>query len=135
MATGSKNLVTQSLTAASNMSAATAQFSVVKLVAGRKVAPIDAETDVPFGVLLNSPNQGEPALVALSGQTKLRVGATSLGDTAVIGIDAAGRARALTAGTGTTLHVVGRVLDIDAATNAGGLVSAMVDLVKPTRNA
>jgi hypothetical protein len=117
------------------MSAASAQFSLVKLLAGRKVAACEAETDVPFGVLLNSPNQGEPALVAVSGQTKLRVGAASLAEAAVIGIDAAGRARPLTAGTGTTLHVVGRVLDIDAATNAGGLVSAWVDLVKPTRNA
>lgn len=135
MATGSKNLITETLTAASSMSAASQQFCVVKLVAGRKVVPVTAETDIPFGVLQNQPSEGQPALVAVAGHTKIRVGAVDLADTAILGVDATARARALTAGTGTTIYVLGRVLDIDAADNDGGLCSALIDCRAPSRNA
>lgn len=134
MATGSKNLITQTFTAASAMSAASQQFCFVKLLTGRQVCPVDANTDIPIGVLQNSPALGEPAVVALSGQTKLVAGATNLAEGAVIGADATGRAIALTAGTSTGFYVAGRVISVDASTNAGGLVSAVVDCAKPTRN-
>jgi hypothetical protein len=135
MATGSKHLQTETLTAASSMSASTQQFCVVKLVTGRKVVPVTAETDIPFGVLQNSPGQDELAIVAVAGQTKIRVGGTDVSDTDVLGVDATARARSLTAGTGTTLYVLGRVLDTDASDNDGGLISALIDCRVPRRNA
>ena len=133
MATGSKHLETQSFTCASSMSAASQQFCLVKLVA-TGVAPCNANTDIPVGVLQNSPAQGEAALVALAGFTKLRAGATDLVAAARIGTDTAGRAIAVVAGTSTGFYPAGVVLSVDATVNGGGLVSAVVDCRNPSRN-
>jgi hypothetical protein len=133
MAVGSKNLHTKSFTAASAMSAASAQFCIVKLVA-TGVCPVDANTDIPLGVLQNSPGLGEPALIALSGETKVRAGGTDLARGDRIAGDSAGRAIAVVAGTSTGFFPVGRVLSIDAADNDGGLVSAVIDCTNPHRN-
>lgn len=133
MAVGSKHLLNQSFTAASAMSAASAQFCFVKLVA-TGVCPVDANTDVPIGVLQNSPGLGENAIVALSGQTKLRVNATDIAAGARVGSDSTGRAIALVAGTSTGFYSAGMVLFVDAADNDGALVSAVVDCTNPSRN-
>ena len=133
MAVGYKNLHTKSFTAASAMSAASAQFCVVKLVA-TGVAPCDSNTDVPLGVLQNSPALGEPALVALSGETKLRVGAADVARGARVASDSTGRAIAVVAGTSTGFYPIGTVLSIDAADNDGALVSAVVDCTNTHRN-
>jgi hypothetical protein len=134
MAVGSKNLHTKSFTAASAMSAASAQFCIVKLVAGG-VCPVDANTDIPLGVLQNSPALGEPALIALSGETKIRVGAADLARGARVAADSTGRAIAVVAGTSTGFYPVGVILSIDAADNDGALASAIVDCSNPHRNA
>lgn len=133
MAVGSKNLHTKSFTAASAMSAASAQFCIVKLVAGG-VCPVDANTDVPLGVLQNSPALGEPAVVALSGETKIRASGTDLTKGQRIAGDSTGRALAVVAGTSTGFYPVGVVLSVDAADNDGGLVSAVIDCRNPARN-
>jgi hypothetical protein len=133
MAVGSKNLETQSFTAASAMTSASAQFCVVKLVA-TGVCPCDANTDVPVGVLQNSPGLGEPAIVALAGQTKLRAAGTDIAAGARVASDSTGRAVTVVAGTSTGFYPVGQVLFIDATVNAGGLVSAVIDCRNPSRN-
>ena len=133
MATGSKHLQTQTFTAASSMSAASQQFILVKQVA-TGVCPVTANTDIPIGVLQNSPGQGEEAEVALAGFTKIRGGGNlAAGDR--IAADSTSRALAVVAGTSTGFYSVGRVLAVDGATNVGGLSSAVVDCTNPSRNA
>ena len=133
MAVGFKNLHTKSFTAASAMTAASAQFCVVKLVA-TGVAPVDSNTDVPLGVLQNSPGLGEPALVALSGETKLRVGSADIARAARVASDSTARAIAVVAGTSTGFYPIGTVLSIDAADNDGALVSAVINCTNTHRN-
>jgi hypothetical protein len=133
MAIGDKFLNTHSFNCASDMSASSVQYSFVKLVAGG-VGLCTAETDVPVGVLQNSPALGETAVVALAGITKLKNGAANLALGARVGTNASGRAIALTAGTSTGFYAVGQVIDIDATANANGLVTAAVDCKNPGRN-
>jgi hypothetical protein len=133
MAVGSKHLQCVTLSAASALSAASQQFTFVNQVAAG-VVPATAATDLPIGVVQNSPNRGEPALVAYKGITKLRVGGADVAVAARIGTDATGRAIALTAGTSTGYHVLGRILYIDASDNDGALVTAIVDCTAPPRN-
>lgn len=133
MAVGSKNLHTKSFTAASAMSAASAQFCVVKLTTGG-VCPVTANTDVPLGVLQNSPGLGEPALVALSGETKIRVGGTDIARGDRVAADSTARAIAVVAGTSTGFYPIGVILSIDAADNDGALASAVIDCRNPARN-
>jgi hypothetical protein len=133
MATGNKHLECITLTAASSMSAASQQFCIVKQVSATECAPVSADTDVPLGVLQNSPGLGEPALVALAGFTQLRANADLSAGARVAGTTTA-RAIAVVAGTSTGFYAVGRVLSVDAAVNAGGLVSAVIDCRNPARN-
>lgn len=125
MAIGDKFLVTHTFNCASDMSASSVQYSFVKLVA-TGVALCTAETDVPAGVLQNSPALGEAAVVAISGITKLKVGASNVAVGNRVGTSATARALALTAGTSTGFYVAGQVLDIDATANAGAIVTAAV---------
>jgi hypothetical protein len=142
MAVGSKHLQTQTYTAATSMSAASLQFCFVKEIGVAAdgvtptVGPVTANTDVPLGVLQNSPGSGEMAIVALAGFTKVRVGATDLTGLPRIASDATGRAIAIVAGTSPGFYAAGRiVLTLDAADNDGGLASATINLLNPVRNA
>jgi hypothetical protein len=112
----------------------TTQFSLVKFVAGG-VAPITANTDVPCGVAQETGALGATILVTVEGKTKLKNGASnvSLGDR--IGPSATGLATAVVAGTSTGFFVAGHVFQIDSATNANGLVGAIVSCINPPRNA
>jgi len=135
MAVGSKHLQSQTYTAATGLSASTQQFTVVKLLPGDAVGPITADTDVPLGVLQNSPRAGESAVVAIAGFTKLRAGATDITGTPRLAYDAAGRAIAVVAGTSTGYYPIGRIiLAVDNADNDGGLLSAVIDCFNPCRN-
>ncbi len=133
MAIGDKFLVTHTFNCASDMSASSVQYSFVKLVS-TGVALCNAETDVPVGVLQNSPALGEAAVVALSGVTKLKVGASNLALGNRVGTANTGRALALTAGTSTGFYAVGQVVEIDATANAGAIVTAAVNCLAPARN-
>jgi hypothetical protein len=135
MAVGSKHLTSQTFRAAVNLSASTQQFCIMTQVAGTDTVTICGVADVPLGILQNSPLAGQPAIVALSGFSKLRVGAVDLAVGARVGSNAAGQAVALVAGVGPTLFTIGRVWDIDNADNDGALVSCTVDCTNPTRNA
>ena len=133
MAIGDKFLVTHTFNCASDMSASSVQYSFVKLVASG-VALCTAETDLPVGVLQNSPVLGEAAVVALSGITKLKVGAANLAVGNRVGTANTGRAVSLVAGTSTGFYVVGQVIDVDATANANGIVTAAL-CASPARNA
>lgn len=135
MAVGSKHLECVTLSAASAMSAASAQFCFVKLTATGTVHPTTANTDQPLGVLQDSPGLGEMAKVAVKGITKLRVNGTDIAVGAKVGADSTGRAIALTAGTSPAFYVAGSVLYVDATDNDGALVTALIDCYNPPRNA
>lgn len=74
------------------------QFKIVTLGAG-EVVTVDttAGGTVSFGVLQNDPKQGEPASVAIGGQTKIQLGAT-LADGVPFTVSATGLAVAPTTG-------------------------------------
>lgn len=134
MAVGSKNLELLTLTSATSFTAASQQFLFVGINSSNEVVPISADTQLPIGVLQNNPARGEAAKVAYCGLTKVRVGATDIAVNARIGIDANGRAIAITAGTSTGYFVLGRVVYIDAADNDGALVAALIETSAPARN-
>jgi hypothetical protein len=134
MAVGSKNLFTHTFRSSVDLSAATNQFTLVKLVGG-EVAAIAAHTDLPIGVLQNNPKLGDMAVVAISGMTKLRVGAADIAAGDLVGSAVGGGALALTSGTSVGFYVCGRVLEIDNADNDGALVSALIDASNPPKNA
>jgi len=123
-----KILLQNALLAGADLSAATLQFSMVKLSAGA-VVPVAATTDVPYGVLLNSPKSGEVAEVALLGLTKIRVGATDIAAAAAIGYDAAGRAVTVASGS----RIVGAIESISNADNDGALATASINFLSLSR--
>ncbi len=142
MASFEKNLVIQTFTAASDMTAASLQFTFVKFAAGvETVLPCTAVADPAIGVLQNLPSQGQLAEVALFGITKLRVDSTDIAScsatSGLIGVSASGRAVVLgTPGVGaiTTQYALGRVIGLGGATdNDGALVTAAINCINLTR--
>lgn len=96
------------------------------------IAPCSAVTDVPLGVLQNAPASGDEAEVVVIGGTKIKASA-AFAINAVLGTDAAGKAKALTVGTDTTAYSVGRALN--AAAGANEITTAVVDCAAPGRAA
>lgn len=131
-------VLNHSLVAASDMSASTNQYILVKLSAGGTVLPCAAATDLPIGVLQNLPTQGKLAEIMLLGISKIRVGATDVVTPGfLLSTDSTGRAAAIVAGTATTSYIVGRVLatDTSAADNDGALLTAAVNFINIARGA
>lgn len=124
-----------SFTAASDMSAASCQFAFVEQASNGDVHLCNAATDIPLGVLQNTPQRGQTAEVCVLGVTKVRVGATDITSAGgLLGTDATGRAATYVAGgTGTATFIVGRVIAIDATNNDGALVTALVNCANPAR--
>lgn len=105
------------------------QFYFVKLGTAGKVAAIAADTDVPIGVLQNTPVAGDEAIVCLAGVTKISSdAAVALGD--AIGTSADGQALTY-AVTDTTIRQVGKTLQASGA--AGGYITATVDCLATGR--
>ena len=110
-----------SLAAAADLSAL--QYKFVKVDSSGNAAAIAAATDLPIGVLQNKPTQGQVAEIMCDGVTKLQADAAVTPGT-VIGTSADGQADAKTAGTDTTEHAVGLVLE--GAGAAGNLCTALI---------
>lgn len=108
------------LVAGADLSAA--QYKFVKVSAANTVTVCAATTDDFIGVLQNAPASGGAAEVCLMGVTKVQ-GDADLAAGAAIGTSADGQAAAYTA-SDTTKHIVGRVLEDNAA--AGGIATAVV---------
>jgi len=108
------------------------QYTFVKLNASGQAAAASAATDIPIGVLQNAPTSGQEAEVLVVGGTKIVAGA-AIGEGALIGTSATGRAVALVSGTDTTKFVVGTLLTESGA--SGDIVTAVINCAGPTRAA
>ncbi len=118
------------LVAAADLSAK--QYTFVKLNSSGQVAAAAAATDIPIGVLQNAPTSGQEAEVLVVGGTKLVAGA-AIGEGALVGTSATGKAAALVAGTDTTKYVVGTLLTEAGAD--GDVVTAVINCANPGRAA
>ena len=118
------------LVAAADLSAL--QYTFVKLNASGQAAAAAAATDIPIGVLQNAPTSGQEAEVLVVGGTKIVAGA-AIGEGALVGTSATGRAVALVAGTDTTKYVVGTLLTEAGA--SGDIVTAVINCANPGRAA
>lgn len=110
----------------------THQYKFVKLSASNTVVLCAAVTDIPIGVLQDTPNTGQAANVCMSGETKLASGA-ALAAGAAIGTAADGRGAAYVAGTDITKYLVGQVLV--ASAGAGELATVLISCMPPNRGA
>jgi len=102
-----------------------AQYQIVKLSAAKTVILCSAVTDVPFGVLQNTPRAGQAASICTHGTSKLVVGAT-VAFANIVGSDVNGRAVAYAPGADTTKYAVGTVIEPGAA--ALGVATVQVDI-------
>lgn len=105
------------------------QFRFVKLDANGKVVAIAAITDIPIGVLQNTPNVGQAAEVVVLGGTKVKASA-AITLPALLGTAADGKAVDLTL-PAATVHIVGQ--GDEPAGGADEIVSAFVNTINPAR--
>jgi hypothetical protein len=110
----------------------TKQYTFVKLNSSGEAVAAAAATDIPIGVLQNAPTSGQEAEVLIVGGTKIVAGA-AIGEGALVGTSATGKAVALVAGTDTTKYVVGTLLTESGAD--GNIVTAVVNCANPGRAA
>lgn len=108
------------------------QFYFVKVSGAGTVTVCAAVTDIPVGVLQNTPESGDTAEIVCIGQTKVS-GDAAITAGNIIGSSADGQAQAVTVGTETTVYIAGQALDTTTA--AGGLVSAVINCAAPARAA
>lgn len=95
------------------------QFYFVKLDSNGDVVVCSGVTDKPIGILQNSPNTGQEALVMHEGISKISADAAlSIDD--LIGTSADGQGAAYVPGTDTTKYIVGRMLDSTSAADQKG---------------
>ena len=119
-----------SLVAGADLS--TKQYTFVKLDSSGQAVAASGATDIPIGVLQNAPTSGQEAEVLVVGGTQIVAGA-AIGEGALVGTSAAGKAVALVAGTDTTKYVVGTLLTESAAD--GNIVTAVINCANPGRAA
>ena len=100
------------LTAAADLSAK--QFHFVKLATATTVNVCTAITDVPIGVLQNTPTSGQAAEVCIFGITKV-VADGNLAAGNIIGTSTDSQADAITRGSDTTVTVMGQAIEAGSA--------------------
>lgn len=115
------------LTASADLSAK--QYYFVKISGANTVTVCAAATDVPVGVLQNTPTSGQAAVVCVYGVTKVSSDAALTAGN-IIGTSADGQADAKAWGTDKTEYGVGRMLTTTGA--AGGIGTAIIDCALPT---
>lgn len=108
------------------------QYHFVKLSADNTVIVCAAATDLPCGVLQNTPVSGDAAEVTVIGETKLS-GDADLDAGQLIGTSADGQADRKIPGTDPTEYIAGQVKV--GNTVAGGLITAFVNCASPARAA
>lgn len=130
MAYEKDQVVKLNIEAAADLSAK--QYYFVKLDSAGKAVVCSGATNVPIGILQNTPSSGQSAEICSAGISKVNSDAAlTIGN--LIGTSADGQADAKTVGTDTTEYVVGIVLEASAA--AGGLATVMVNCLNPHRAA
>jgi len=100
------------LTAAADLSSS--QFYFVKLASATTVNVCSAITDVPIGILQNTPESGETATIAIFGITKAVADGT-LTAGRWIGTSADSQASGITPGSDTTVYVMGQAIQAASA--------------------
>ena len=100
------------LTAGADLSAK--QFHFVKLASATTVDVCSAITDVPIGILQNTPESGETATIAIFGITKAVADGT-LTAGRWIGTSADSQASGITPGSDTTVYVMGQAIQAASA--------------------
>lgn len=108
------------------------QFYFVKWSADGTVVACAAATDVPAGVLQNTPLSGDAAEICVVGETKIS-GDADLDFGQLIGTSADGQADRKIPGTDTTEYIVGVVKRGNGAAN--GLITALINCASPGRAA
>lgn len=119
-----------SLVAGADLSAK--QFYFVKLNSSGQAVVCAAVTDIPVGILQNTPASGSVAEITVVGVSKV---SSDAGLTAgnQIGTSADGQAAAYVAGTDTTKYIVGQMLTTTGA--AAVIGTAVINCVAPSRAA
>jgi len=102
----------------------THQFKYVKVSGNNTVTICAATTDIPIGILQNTPNTGQAANVCAIGITKISSDAALTAGNE-IGTSADGQAAVYAPGTDTTKRINGVVLEGSGA--AGELATAFVN--------
>lgn len=110
----------------------TKQYYFVKINTSGQAALCAAATDKPIGVLQNTPNTGEEAVITVVGGTKV-VASASIDEGVLIGTASTGKADAKVPGTDTTEYVVGTVILASGAD--GEIATALVNCASPARAA
>ncbi len=118
------------LVAGADLSAAGNQYKFVKLSADRTVVLCAATTDVPIGVLQNTPASGDAATVGFLGVSKVQ-GDADLTYGNQIGTSADGQAAAYTVAD-TTKFIVGQVIFGNSA--AGGYATCAINCIPHRAN-
>lgn len=118
-----------SLEAGADLSAA--QYKFVKISSGKAVLCSGA-TDIPIGVLQNSPTSGQEASITVAGGTKLVAGA-AIAAGVVIGTSSTGKADAKVVVTDNTEYAVGVVILASAAD--ADILTAVINCASPNRAA
>lgn len=108
------------------------QYHFVKLNADNQVIVCAAATDIPCGVLQNTPASGDAAELVVIGETKVS-GDADLDAGHLIGTSGDGQADRKIPGTDTTEYIAGQVKIGNGA--AGGLITAFVNCASPARAA
>lgn len=116
--------------AGADLSASTAQYKFVKWSADRTVVLCAATTDIPCGVLQNTPADGDAATVGFLGVSKVQ-GDADLTFGNEIGTSGDGQAAAYTAAD-TTKRIVGAVIVGNSA--AGGLATCAINCIPARAN-
>lgn len=128
MATEGVLVAIPGLTASADLSAK--QFYFVKISGANTVDVCSGATDIPCGILQNTPTSGQAANVVFSGVSKVSSNeALTVGW--LIGTSADGQADRKIPGTDTTEFYVGQVLT--ATTAAAGIASVLINCATPTK--
>ena len=119
-----------SLVAGADLSAK--QYYFVKLNSSGQAVVCAAVTDIPVGILQNTPGSGKVAEITVVGVSKV---SSDAGLTAgnQIGTSSDGQAAAYAAGTDTTKYIVGQMLTTTGAADVIG--TAVINCVAPHRAA
>lgn len=126
-----KPVMSITLEAGEDLSAKQYYFVEINTSTG-KAEVCDAATDLPIGVLQNSPASGELAEILVLGISKVSADA-DLGIGDLIGPSADGQADAKVVSTDSTEYVVGRC--ISDPSGAGSLATCLINCLNPHRAA
>ena len=122
MAYESPQVLVGTLTAAADLSAK--QYHFVVLASATTVNVATASTNAPIGILQNTPEAGQQAIVAISGVSKVVADGT-LAAGNFIGTSADAQADAISPGTDTTVYMTGQCLE---AASAGQTTNMLLNI-------